>query len=159
MTLTKREFTTFAQSVYNPTGIVAPFNLKLKLLLRDLWKLKLRWDEQIPAAELTQAFELVKEATQVNNMMAPRNLLSDDGTIPTLRNYTDASEQAIGVVAYYCSSKGNFLLLAKTWLARQAAIPELELDALLRAATMSHELSAIYLFANVTICGDSKLNP
>ena len=156
--MTKREFTAFVQSIYNPTGIVAPFNLKLKLALRELWALKLRWDEPIPEANLKEAHELIRNAELVNSMVAPRNVLPDDGSVPTLRIYADASEKAVAVVAYCCSSKGNFHLLAKTRLARSATMPELELDALGMAAAVAHYLALVYLFSRVVICGDSKCN-
>ncbi|KAH9390521.1 hypothetical protein TYRP_022936 [Tyrophagus putrescentiae] len=156
--ITKREFTAFVQSVYNPTGIVAPFNLKLKLALRELWALKLRWDEPIPESNLKDAQELIREAELVNSMVAPRNVLPDDGTVPSLRIYADASEKAVAVVAYCCSSKGNFHLLAKTKLARSATMPELELDALGMAAAVAHYLSLVHKFSRVVICGDSKCN-
>ena len=156
--LTKREFTAFVQSIYNPTGIVAPFTLKLKLALRELWALKLRWDDPLPEENLKHALDLIKDAQLVNGMIAPRNLLPDDDSKVTLRVYADASEKAVAVVAYCCSSKGNFHILAKTKLARTATMPELELDALGMAAAVAHQLSMIYPFVNITICGDSKCN-
>ncbi|KAH9409335.1 hypothetical protein TYRP_010338 [Tyrophagus putrescentiae] len=156
--LTKREFTAFVQSIYNPTGIVAPFTLKLKLALRELWTLKLRWDDPLPEENLKHALDLIKDAQLVNGMIAPRNLLPDDDSKVTLRVYADASEKAVAVVAYCCSSKGNFHILAKTKLARTATMPELELDALGMAAAVAHQLSTIYPFVNITICGDSKCN-
>ncbi|KAH9402715.1 hypothetical protein TYRP_015466 [Tyrophagus putrescentiae] len=159
VTLTKRQFTSFVQSVYNPTGIVAPFILKLKFALQALWKMKLKWDEPIPENEYKQAMALIKESTLVNQMTSPRNVLPTDDTLPVLRIYCDASKLALGVVAYSCSSLGNILLFAKTRLARDATIPELELDSLLMAAELSHYLSTVvYPFTRIIICGDSKLN-
>ncbi len=158
VSLTKREFTAFVQSVYNPTGIVAPFNVKLKLALRELWALKLRWDEPIPDANLQEALELIRDAQLVNSMIAPRNVLPDGGSVPSLRIYADASEKAVAVVAYCCSAKGNYHLLAKTKLARTATMPELELDALGMAAAAANQLSLVYPFSRVIICGDSKCN-
>ncbi|KAH9403312.1 hypothetical protein TYRP_015195 [Tyrophagus putrescentiae] len=158
VSLTKREFTAFVQSVYNPTGIVAPFNLKLKLALRELWALKLRWDEPIPESNLQEALGLIRDAQLVNSMVAPRNVLPDDDSVPTLRIYADASEKAVAVVAYCCSSKGNFHILAKTKLARSATMPELELDALGMAAAVANHLTFVHPFSRVVICGDSKCN-
>lgn len=156
--LTKREFTAFVQSVYNPTGIVAPFCLILKLALRELWKLKLRWDDTIPESELRHALKLINEAKLVNEMVAPRNVWPDEGIQPTLRVYADASTTAVGIAVYCCSTKGNFLIFSKSKLARTATIPELELDALVMAAAVSRQLSLAYPFSTVVICGDSKLN-
>ncbi|KAH9387691.1 hypothetical protein TYRP_008885 [Tyrophagus putrescentiae] len=158
VSLTKREFTAFVQSVYNPTGIVAPFNLKLKLALRELWALKLRWDEPIPESNLQEALGLIRDAQLVNSMVAPRNVLPDDDSVLTLRIYADASEKAVAVVAYCCSSKGNFHILAKTKLARSATMPELELDALGMAAAVANHLTFVHPFSRVVICGDSKCN-
>lgn len=158
VSLTKRSFTSFVQSVYNPTGIVAPFSLQLKFALQKLWKLKLKWDQHVPEPELKEGLALIQEARLVNEMRAPRNILPDDGSAPTLRIYCDASMKALGVVAYCCSLKGNFLLMAKSKLARKATIPELELDALVMAAALSNYLTSVYKFSSILICGDSKLN-
>lgn len=157
-TMTKRQFTSFVQSVYNPTGIVAPFTLKLKFALKELWKLKLKWDQNVPESEFKAAMELVRDSQLVNEMVAPRNLLPVDNSPVTLRIYCDASKQALGVVAYLCSTQGNFLFLAKSRLAREATIPELELDALVMAATLANYLARLHSFDEVIICGDSKLN-
>lgn len=156
--LTKRQFTSFVQSVYNPTGFVAPFCLLLKFALSELWKMKLKWDEPIPEEDQRPLLALIQEARLVNKMVAPRNVLPDDGSTPELRIYCDASSKALGAVAYVCSSKGNLFLMAKSRLARRATIAELELDALVMAAELRQYLSIVHSFPCVLICGDSLLN-
>ena len=35
--------------VFDPLGILAPFVIKLKILLQNLWKYGISWDESVPS--------------------------------------------------------------------------------------------------------------
>ena len=50
--LTRRGVLSVASSLYDPLGFVAPFILSAKLILQELCKKKLRWDERIDGEEL-----------------------------------------------------------------------------------------------------------
>src|SRR5437868_6049275 len=45
---TKRIVLSFIQKIFDPLGFLAPAILKMKLLLRDAFVMKLDWDEEIP---------------------------------------------------------------------------------------------------------------
>lgn len=48
-TPTKREILSVAMSIYDPFGLLADFLLATKVILQDLWRLGVQWDEPVPA--------------------------------------------------------------------------------------------------------------
>ena len=49
---TRRGLLSFINAVYDPLGFVAPFILTAKVILQDLCKKKLNWDDRIPDEDL-----------------------------------------------------------------------------------------------------------
>ena len=47
--LSKRGLLCFISSVFDPLGLLTPSVLEAKLILKQLWKIYLDWDEEIPS--------------------------------------------------------------------------------------------------------------
>ncbi|KAG5884515.1 hypothetical protein JTB14_021651 [Gonioctena quinquepunctata] len=47
---TKRNVLKMVSKIYDPMGFLGPFTLRMKILLHSIWKLKLGWDELLPAS-------------------------------------------------------------------------------------------------------------
>ena len=47
--LSKRGLLCFISSVFDPLGLLTPSVLEAKLILKQLWKISLDWDEEIPS--------------------------------------------------------------------------------------------------------------
>ena len=47
--LSKRGLLCFISSVFDPLGLLTPSMLEAKLILKQLWKISLDWDEEIPS--------------------------------------------------------------------------------------------------------------
>ena len=58
---TRRGILSVVSLVYDPLGFVAPFILPAKILLQDLCKKKLDWDEKIPEEDLSRWKAWLKE--------------------------------------------------------------------------------------------------
>ncbi|GFU31946.1 integrase catalytic domain-containing protein [Trichonephila clavipes] len=52
--ITKISLLSIANHIFDPIGFTAPVTLKLKLILQEVWKLKLKWDENLPKDILNQ---------------------------------------------------------------------------------------------------------
>ena len=143
---TRRGLLSIVSSVYDPLGYASPCVLQAKLILQELTRLKLGWDDTIPSTEaqkwdswLDQLPEM--EEFEVNRCVKPH----DFGEVIDyqLHNFADASEVAYGAVSYITmrNEEGQVhcsLLMAKTHLApvKTTTIPRLELLAATLATKM-----------------------
>ena len=147
---TKRGILSVLSSVFDPLGLVSPYILQARLLVQELCRRKLDWDDQIPD-ELCDDWSV-----WVQNLPAVRKLVFTRCVQPswavsgvahrTLHHFCDASEAAYGVCSYLVveSTDGrveSHLVMAKSRLAplKHVTIPRLELQAAV-LATRVHEV-------------------
>ena len=101
--LTKRMCLSQVNGIYDPLGLVAPFTIKAKILLRKMWGIKLGWDDPIPDDMKREWIQFFKELYEVADISFQRCIKpegADTETKPTLIVFSDGSEQAFGTVAY-----------------------------------------------------------
>ena len=84
-------------------GLVSPFTIKLRLLMRELWKQQLDWDQLVPNDIAIHAREVIQDVTRLSDLVVPRNARLEDST--TLHVFCDASQLAFGSAAYIGSSR------------------------------------------------------
>ena len=146
---TRRGLLSIVSSVYDPLGYASPCVLQAKLILQELTRQKLGWDEPIPDEEAQKwkswLDELPKmEEFEINRCVKPH----DFGKVTDyqLHNFADASEVAYGAVSYLVMTNEDgqvyrSLLMAKTRLAplKTTTIPRLEL----LAATLATKLDTM----------------
>jgi hypothetical protein len=46
----KIKLTQVSASVFDPLGLISPFLVRSKVIIQEVWKLKIDWDEVIPEA-------------------------------------------------------------------------------------------------------------
>lgn len=101
---TKRGALTIVSSVFDPLGYEAPFILRAKLIIQQLWRLKIDWDEQMPEPILSQWLQWLTELPEIANFAVPRRYAPDFNLFEAKRlevhTFADASEVAMGVVSY-----------------------------------------------------------
>ena len=51
---TKRGILSTVSSLFDPLGFMGPFILPVKVLLQELWRMGIQWDERVPEPLLTQ---------------------------------------------------------------------------------------------------------
>ena len=154
--LCKRTILSKANSIYDPYGFLAPFVIKIKILLRLIWthEPRIDWDDELPTEIQNKWQEIEQEMTQISDLTFPRSVKPDDTTddSPELVIFSDGSKQAYGAVAYYRWKTINGpecrLAAAKSRIAplKVEDIVRLELS----AATLSARLRA-------TLVRESKL--
>jgi hypothetical protein len=149
---TKREILSQLTSLWDPLGFLAPFIIRAKLIVQELWKLSTGWDDKVPI-ELYEKWQCwLEEANEIDKVKIPRALISrlESPHESSLQVFCDASQLAYGVVIYLRNVYNDGLIevrfiAAKTRVAphRPAmTIPRLELNAAVLAARLVHKVDA-----------------
>lgn len=99
-TLTKRIAISAMARVYDPNGLVAPVIVGNKILQQDLWRSGIGWDERVPDSVLPQWREFRQNIAALNSISMPRWICMGPGKQMQLHVFADASEKAMGAVAY-----------------------------------------------------------
>lgn len=124
-------------SEFDPFGLLADYMLEVKLIVQDLWKACVTWDEPIPTDSYERWQKWCAVIDQVKELRVPRcyslQLLISQNV--QLHVFADASEQAFAAVAYWRIAVGErydvSFVCAKTKCAplKILSIPRLELQA------------------------------
>ena len=136
-TYTKRHILKKTASVFDPLGFFNPVLLNAKLLLRELWKLGIDWDEPVKDQYANQWKEILKDINKIKDKKLQRFVGSKDAE---LLCFCDASSKAYGTSIYLrCKENGQTLtnlIFSKSRIAplKETSLPRLELLAVLIGA-------------------------
>ena len=134
--LTRRMVLRQVMSIYDPLGIVSPFTLKAKILLRKTWELQLGWDQPMPQSlqrDWTTFFVLLYKLEEIEfeRVLRPKEPCDS----PWLILYSDGSELAYGFVAFirWRLKSGGYwcrMIMSKNRIApmQKTTIPRMELN-------------------------------
>jgi len=136
-----------SSSIYDPLGFVAPLILPAKIILRDLCRKRLDWDDRISPEDLTHWEDWLQELPKleqftVKRCLKPRNF----GRIVSsqLHSFADASQEGYGAVTYLRIVNENgdahcAFLMGKSRQTPQKSItiPRLELSAAVVATRLN----------------------
>ncbi|XP_062557856.1 uncharacterized protein LOC134222708 [Armigeres subalbatus] len=102
---TKREMLKVTMSIYDPLGIVAAFVIHGKVLVQDVWRAKIDWDEKIPWEIYCRWKEWLAVLRKMNTVKVARCYFPGYNTecfnSLDLHIFVDASEEAYSTVAYF----------------------------------------------------------
>ncbi|XP_073764218.1 uncharacterized protein [Danio rerio] len=136
-------------SQYDPLGFIIPFTTRAKVLIQDLWKQNLGWDDLIEPAQLRNKWlTWVGEIPTLLQLQFPRlytPVWPDNPPVTReLHIFCDASERAYGSVAYLRASDDQGHVAVTFVLARSRvaprkclSMPRLELSAALTGAQLA----------------------
>lgn len=102
---TKRQVLRTLMTIFDPLGFLAAFLVYLKILLQDIWRSNIDWDDEINDEHYDRWVKWLKVLPEVQNIKIPRCYISNrsaDGASTTiqLHVFVDASENAFAAVAY-----------------------------------------------------------
>ena len=100
---TKRAVLSVINKIYDPIGLLAPFTVKLKILMRKIWahESKIGWDDPLPKSILDEWNRLLVEMVGINELTFQRSLTPQiELQEPKLLVFTDGSQHAFGAVVY-----------------------------------------------------------
>ncbi|XP_046806059.1 uncharacterized protein LOC124419697 [Lucilia cuprina] len=73
--ISKRTILSEVAKLFDPLGLIGPVTVKTKMLLQDLWKLKLDWDDKIPE-QMTENWLKIKDNFKfLKEVNVPRHII------------------------------------------------------------------------------------
>ncbi|XP_018405503.1 PREDICTED: uncharacterized protein LOC108781885 [Cyphomyrmex costatus] len=165
--LTKRKVLSRVALVFDPLGLFGSATVIAKIIIQELWHLKLGWDEALPLNLSTKWKRYEHELPILRDISISRRAITLNEYISLeLHGFADASERAYGACIYLraINANGNIsvgLLCSKNRVAplKSLFIPRLELCAALLLAQLTdkilkritHKITSIYLWTDSTI--------
>lgn len=70
--MTKRQLASEILKLYDPLGLVQPIIVTAKIILQGLWKINLKWDDNIPTESQHELQQLKKNLPKLTNLEVPR---------------------------------------------------------------------------------------
>ncbi|XP_023312339.1 uncharacterized protein LOC111692526 [Anoplophora glabripennis] len=130
----KRAILSEISRIFDPLGLLSPCVVVTKMIIQELWLLKLSWDEAIPLQLHTKWIDFRSELHTLNELNIDRHVICRNPIRIELHGFSDASERAYGGCIYLRSvdGYGNVyvrLLYAKAKVSpvKPTTIPRLEL--------------------------------
>ncbi|KAK7909879.1 hypothetical protein WMY93_014563 [Mugilogobius chulae] len=147
---TRRGVLSTVSSVYDPLGFLAPYTLLPKLLLQEMCRQRLSWDDPIPKSMSQCWTTWLQDLQKLEEFKVKRCIKSSTckGThVAQLHHFADGSNHGYGTVSYLRlqDESGNVhlaFMLGKARVAplKQTTIPRLELTAAVLAVRVDRML-------------------
>lgn len=164
---TKRHVLSIVMSVFDPLGFLAPLTIRGRLLLQDIWRSGIAWDDKLECAEFVRWQGWVNDLSKVEQCVVPRCYLTPDKQLikTELHTFCDASEQAYAAVTYWRFEYGDGavdvrFVASKCRVApvKSQSIPRLELQAALLASRLARTVESEheYIVSGSTLWSDSR---
>ncbi|XP_053964298.1 uncharacterized protein LOC128867221 [Anastrepha ludens] len=132
----KRQVLRTIMKIFDPLGLLGYVIIQAKIILQDIWRSGVNWDEPIREDDRSNWWNWLKRISSINNVKIPRcYLLSSCSQSNQLHIFVDASINAYAAVPYLRAEVGNAvncsLLASKTRVTplKPISIPRLELMA------------------------------
>ncbi|XP_044573431.1 uncharacterized protein LOC123257673 [Drosophila ananassae] len=99
---TNREFLSMVMSTFDPLEFLCRLMITAKLLLREVWKRRIPWDEPLPAEMYNAFMDWRKEMEEVERFRSPRHYFGY-GLVKTIEMdvFVDASQSAFASVVFW----------------------------------------------------------
>ena len=100
---TKRGILSVVSSLYDPLGFLSPLTFLVKVLLQNLWRIGVQWDEEIQDPYLLQWQRWIEELQHIRSIKIPRCFLAFNfGTLVEvqLHHFSDASKIGYAAVTF-----------------------------------------------------------
>lgn len=163
--ISKRTVLKRIASIFNPIGFAAPYIIRGKMLLQEIWISGCDWDEPLDTDLQFKIKCWLDEKPILDNLRLPRCLqFTQDTELLTIHTFVDASTEAYGAVLYIRHEKysGEILtrfIAAKACVAplKAISIPRLELTAAVLGLRLTEEVSKTLKIpiSDVTFWSDS----
>ena len=132
--ITQRIVLSFVSAVFDPIGICSHFTIRMRFLLKSIWAaMGQAWDKELSAEHSKLFSDWCSELREIRTMSINRLYFENGCTNLRLHIFTDASEEAMCLVAYLQDEATLKLtyVIGKCLVApiRHMTVPKLELQA------------------------------
>ena len=144
---TRRGILSVISLIYDPLGFVAPFHLSAKILLQNLCRKQLGWNDLIPEEDRTRWKSWLEELPRLKQFSIDRCFKPPsfgDIISSQLHHFSDASQVAYGAVSYLRLVNAHhevhcLFVMGKSRLSplKPVTIPRLELSAAVLATRLN----------------------
>ena len=145
---TKRSLLSLVCSIFDPLGLLAPYTIRARILIQNLWAEGVEWDETLPEKIASAWRNWLSEIDHIENFTTTRKYWPSDHTSvqTSLHIFCDSSENAYAAVCYLrsMSESGDVhvaLVASRSRVApmgkKKLSIPRLELQAAVLAVRLS----------------------
>ncbi|GFX56033.1 integrase catalytic domain-containing protein [Trichonephila clavipes] len=100
---TKRFLLQVAGRIFDPLGFIAPYVIRLKILIQNIWEMGLLWDQKMPSIIKKPFNEWCHELKDLHLVSIPRfyDFTDSNATNIQLHCFSDSSKKAYGTVIYF----------------------------------------------------------
>lgn len=147
----KRALWSFAHSLYDPLGLIAPYTIQAKFLMNEVSKHVKGWDSKLPLDLGHKVTAWMDDFIHLKDFRLPRCVELDDPNSRKLVGFCDASGKGIAACVYLVSSDGqhtvSHLIKANTHIPKEhlkTKIPRLELLGAVMLAILMTEVRKAY---------------
>ena len=150
--VTQRIVLSLVSSVYDPIGLVAPYTVKARLLLKDIWRLSgQQWDDDLPPEVVSKFLDWSEELPGLSDIVIPRAYFQGKVETLELHLFGDSSQDVFSAVAFVRAKVVKKENQEQTQLAfvfgkarvapmKALTIPKLELQASFLAARLRKQV-------------------
>ena len=131
---TKRNVLSAIATLFDPLQLLAPFTLRAKVVMQEIWTAGLDWDDPVPDKLKTKWNVWINELRDLSNFHIPRCIRLPDPIETQLHVFSDASKDAYAAAAYLlckynCQNPTCYLIASKSRVSpiKAVTIPRLEL--------------------------------
>ena len=151
--LTQRLVLSFVSKIFDPIGLVAPFTVGARLLLKDIWRVTgQQWNDELPQDIVQRFLVWSADLPKFENNKIPRSYFSGPFDNIELRMFGNSSQDIFSAVAFLRArvktptgqerTELAFVLGKARWAPMKVmTVPKLELQAALLAARLKREIT------------------
>ncbi|XP_039309115.1 uncharacterized protein LOC120358582 [Solenopsis invicta] len=157
--VTKQSVLSTIAQVFDPLGLMGPTIIRAKIILQQLWQLKIRWEESLPLPLHTMWVQYQNQVNEINSISIPRRIIGDEPQTIELHGFCDASESAYGACIYMRSTNRSGeivsrLLCAKSRVAplKSITLPRLKLCGAVMLIRSTRKNAAASTFNQIRLC-------
>jgi len=153
-------------ALFDPLGFIANFSIKVKILMQDIWRSDIGWDDPLTSSQSSRWKKWVVELPKLRNLRIPRCYSPELSSCRIqLHVFNDASESAYASVCYFRFESASHVSMAfvcgnaRVVPLKPVTVPKLELQAALLGTPLSQSIAECHDFPihDVVLWSDSRI--